>query len=194
MSLKLCSFHDIVKGDCGASWGLETLFLLRDCNDGIGGHFVNCHLSTESLTETDLILVRASLFSVTKSQIEKMSICPRHWHSLGKFWRPPKSCQYPDHKRKSTAVGGRHVIGLKLSREIHSFFCENAAVGSCTCKYKIQFHYYSCSLKEDTTSGSFTTPSVPSRAIILNDCLFGPANYFRCKGDSHVNSSGVLGE
>ena len=29
--------------------------LLRDCNDDIGGHLVNCHLSTESLTETDLI-------------------------------------------------------------------------------------------------------------------------------------------
>ena len=85
MSSKLCSFHAIVRGDFGASRGLETLCLLRDCNDDIGGHLVNCHLSTESLTETDVILARAALFSVTESQIGLMPICPRYRHSLGKF-------------------------------------------------------------------------------------------------------------
>ena len=136
MSSKLCSFRDIVRGNCGASQDLKTLFLLRDCNDDIGAHLVNCHLSSGCLTEKELILARAGLFSVTESQIEIMSICPRHRHSLGKFWRPPRSCQYPDHKGKSTAVGGRHVIGL---------FGENAAVGSR--KYKMPFHYYGCSSK-----------------------------------------------
>ena len=58
MSSKLCSFHAIVKGDCGASRGLETLFLLRDCNEDIGGHLVNCHLSAESLTETGRSILR----------------------------------------------------------------------------------------------------------------------------------------
>jgi len=56
MSSKLCFFHDIIKGDCGARRGLETLFLLRDCNEDIGAHLVNYHLSTESLTEKELIL------------------------------------------------------------------------------------------------------------------------------------------
>ena len=67
MSSKLCSFRSIVKGDCGSSRGLETLLLLRDCNDDIGGHLVNCHLSAESLTKADLILARTGLFSVTES-------------------------------------------------------------------------------------------------------------------------------
>ena len=137
MSSKLCCFHAIVKGDCGASRGLETLCLLRDCNDDIGEHLFNCQLSTESLTETDLVLASAGLFSVTESQIGIMSICPRHRHCLGKFWQPPRSRQYPGHKGKPTAVGGRHVIGLKLSREIFSLFGENTAVGSC--KYHIEF-------------------------------------------------------
>ena len=79
------------------------LFRLRDCDDDVGGHLVNCHLCTESLTEMDLILARAGLFSVTESQIEVMSMCARHRHSLGKFWQPPRPCQYPDHKGKSTA-------------------------------------------------------------------------------------------
>ena len=34
--------------------------VLRDCNDDIGGHLVNCQLSTESLTETDFILASAA--------------------------------------------------------------------------------------------------------------------------------------
>ena len=145
LKIFLCCFHVIVKGDCGVSQGLETLCLLRDCNDDIGWHLVNCPLCTESLTETDLILARAGLFSVTESQIGIMSICPRHRHCLGKFWRPPRSCQYPDHKGKSTAVGGRHVIGFKLSREIFSLFGENAAVGSR--KYHIKLQCNSFSLK-----------------------------------------------
>ena len=153
MSSKLCSFRDIVRGDCRASRGLETLFLLRDCNGDIRGHLVNCHLSSECLTEKELILARAGLFSVTESQIEIMSICSRHRRSLGKFWRPPRSCQYPDHKGKSTAVGGRHVIGLKLAKEIHSLFGENAAVGSR--KYKMPFHYYGCSLKRGYNQWKF---------------------------------------
>ena len=111
------------------------MLLLRDCNGDIGGHLFNCHLSAESVTETDHTLARGGLFSVTESQIGIMSICPRHWHSLGKFWRPPRSCPYTDHKGKSTAVGGKDVIGLRLTREIFSLFGENAAVGSR--KYKI---------------------------------------------------------
>ena len=144
MSSKLCCFHAIVKGYCGASRGLETLCLLRDCNDDIGEHLFNCQLSTESLTETDLVLASAGLFSVTESQIGIMSICPRHRHCLGKFWRPPRS-EYPDHKGKSTAVGGRHVIGLKLYREIFSLFGEHVAVGSR--KYHIEFQGNSLPLK-----------------------------------------------
>ena len=85
LSSKLCCFHAIVKGDCGATRGLETLCLLRDCNDDIRGHIVNCRLSTESLTETDLILASAGLFSATESEIGIMSICPRHRHCLEKF-------------------------------------------------------------------------------------------------------------
>ena len=146
MSSKLCFFRDIVRGGCGASRGLETLFRLRDCNDDIGGHLVNCHLSSECLTEKELILARAGLFSVTEiADRDNVYLSKTYRHSLGKFWRPPRSCQYPDHKGKSIAVGGRHVIGLKLAKEIHGLFGENAAVGSR--KYKMPFYYYGCSLK-----------------------------------------------
>ena len=130
MSSELCSLNGIAKSDCGASRGYEKSFPLNDCNEDVNAHPVSCHLSKERLTEKDLILARAGLFSLSEMQIETMSVCPKHRHSLGRFWRPPRSCQCPGHTGKSTSVAGRHVIGLNLAREIYTLFGQNAAVGS----------------------------------------------------------------
>ena len=89
MSSKLCSLNGIAKSDCGASRGYEKSFPLKDCNEDVNAHPVSCHLSKKRLTEKDLIFARAGLFSLSEMQIEKMSVCPKHKHSLGRFWRPP---------------------------------------------------------------------------------------------------------
>ena len=130
MSSKLCYFNAVLKSDCGASRGLEGLTFLRECNEDVGMHLVSCHLSKESLTERELILARAGLYSLSETQIKKMSVCPKHRHSLGRFWRPPGTCQHPDHTGKSTSATGKHVIGLKLAKEIHDLYGRNAPVGS----------------------------------------------------------------
>ena len=130
MSSELCSLNGIAKSDCGASRGHEKSFPFKDCNENVNAHPVSCHLSKERLTEKDLILARAGLFSLSEMQIETMSVCPKHRHSLGRFWRPPRSCQYPGHTGKSTRVAGRHVIGLNLAREIYPLFGQNEAVRS----------------------------------------------------------------
>lgn len=118
------------------------LFFLRDCNDDIGGYFVNCYLFVEGLIEMDFILVRVGLFLVIELQIEIMFICVRYRYFLGKFWRLLRLCQYFDYRGKFIVVGGRYVIGLKLLKEIYSLFGENVFVGFC--KQKLQFGYYSC--------------------------------------------------
>ena len=128
MSSKLCSLNGLAKSDCGASRGHEKSFPLKDCNEDVNVHLASCHLSKERLTEKDLILARAGLFSLSEMQIETMSVCPKHRHSFGRFWRPPRSCQY--HTGKSTSISGRHVIGLNLSGEVYILFGQNAAVGS----------------------------------------------------------------
>ena len=130
MSSELCSVNGIAKSDCGPSRGCEKSFPLKDCNEDVNAHPVSCYLSKERLTEKDLILARAGLFLLSEMQIETMSVCPKHKHSLGRFWRPPRSCQYPGHTGKSTSVAGRHVIGLNLAREIYTLFGQNAVVGS----------------------------------------------------------------
>ena len=116
MSSELCSLNGIAKSDCGASRGYEKSFPQKDCIENVNVHPVSCHLSKERLTEKDLILARAGLFSLSEMQIETMSVCPKHRHSLGRFWRPLRSCQYPGHTGKSTSVAGRHVIGFKLGK------------------------------------------------------------------------------
>ena len=59
-----------------------------------------CHLSKERVQERDLILAGAGLCFLSEKQIEGMTICPRHRHAFGKFWRPPTTCQYPEHAGK----------------------------------------------------------------------------------------------
>ena len=130
MSSEPCSLNSIAKSDCGASRSYEKSFLLKDCNEDVNAHLVECHLSPKRLTEKDLIMTRAGLFSLSEMQIETMSVCPKHWHSLGRFWRPPRPCHYPGHTGRSTSVASRHVIVLNLAREINPLFGQNAAVGS----------------------------------------------------------------
>ena len=112
MSSKLCSLNAIVDRDCGISHGLEELSFLSNCNDDVNAHLASCLLSKESFTEKDLILARAGLFSITEAHIEKMLVCPRHRHSLRRFWQSPRSCQYSDRTGKSTSNAGsmaRHL-------------------------------------------------------------------------------------
>ncbi|XP_044169957.1 uncharacterized protein LOC122954017 [Acropora millepora] len=62
-----------------------------------------------------------------------MTVCPAHRFSLGKYWQAPKTCQYPKHHGKKTAVTGTHVINFKLAREIKNIFGEATPVGSPIC-------------------------------------------------------------
>ena len=76
------------------------------------------------------ILVRAGLHCLGEKNIEGMTVCPKHRHAFGKFWRPPTTCQYPQHAGKTTAIGGTHVINLKVAEEIRAIFGQTIPVGS----------------------------------------------------------------
>ena len=91
---------------------------------------VNVHLSRENVSEKDLILARAGLLDLSEEQIKKMTIFPAHRHSLGKYWKPPRTCQYPGHQGKKTAVTGKHVVNFKQAKEIKIMFIEPVPAGS----------------------------------------------------------------
>ena len=125
-----CSFSATIGGKCGSSRGYTECIALNDCDGDISSHLANHHLSRENTRERDLILARASLLELTEEQIKNVMVCPAHRFTLGKYWRAPKTCQYPRHHGKKWAVTGTHVINFKLAREIKNLFGEAAPVGS----------------------------------------------------------------
>ena len=96
-------------------------FVPNEYQDTITTQLEICHLSKSGLSEADLILSRAGHFDVTKDQVEQMVICPQHRHKLGKFWRPPRSYQYPSNTGpRKKYCNERHVIGLETAENIHA--------------------------------------------------------------------------
>ena len=90
-----CAFWQY-KGSCGNSRGITKLVRLGDCNDNVMiviiNHLTSCHLSREKMTEHELILARAGVFELPPSKAGKMFICPKHRHSLGKYWKQRRPC------------------------------------------------------------------------------------------------------
>ena len=119
---RLCSFSAVKGVTCGGSRGFTDCVALNSCDSDISSHLQNDHLSRENVREKDLILGRAGLLELTEEQVRNMTVCPAHRLTLGKYWQAPKTCQYPDHPGRKTAVTGTHVINFKIAREIKSIF------------------------------------------------------------------------
>ena len=121
MNIESCNFREIKKITCGSSRALSQMVKVDEYQDKITTQPEICHLSKSGLDEAELILSRAGHFDVTKDQVEQMVICPQHRHKLGKFWRPPRSCQYPSHSGpRKKHCNERHVIGLETAKNIHA--------------------------------------------------------------------------
>ena len=93
-------------------------FRLGECSDSITTHLNSCHLSRESMTEFELILTRAGVFELPLPKVNKMMICPKHRHSLGKYWKQHRPCQYPMHHGGRKAIKGRDVVNVNMAKEI----------------------------------------------------------------------------
>ena len=97
------------RGSCGNSRGLSELFRLGDCNDSITSHLNSCHLSRENMTEYELILARAGVFELPLAKVNEMMICPKHRHSLGKYWK---------HRGGRKTTKSRNVVSVNMAKEI----------------------------------------------------------------------------
>ena len=114
-----------------SSRGFSQLIKVHECQDTITAHLETCHLSKSGLNEAELILSRAGHFDLTKDQVDQMVICPQHQHKLGRFWRPPRSCQYPSHSGpRKKHYNDRHVIGLEIAKDMQSVLKVTVGIGS----------------------------------------------------------------
>ena len=109
--------------NCGSSRGLSGLVRLSKCIDEVEQHLTSCHLSKEVLSENEPILARTGQFHHAWEDKQKISICYRHRHTLGRFWRSAKvTCQYPGHAGVRKRIQGRDVITLQMSQDIQKLF------------------------------------------------------------------------
>ena len=118
------------QGNCGGDRGDCNIVSIDECKEDVSGHLLSVHLSREEFSESELILSRAGLFDVSKEQMHLMYICPRHRNSLGRFFRPLKTCQYPAHSGKVKSVKGRYVITVQIAKDIHKLHGKVVAIGS----------------------------------------------------------------
>ena len=126
-----CSLFGLGAISCGGDRGASNAVNLNECQHDIKVHLSRCHLSRSNLKEYQLILFRAGLFHVTEEQIENMNICPNHRNKLGRFWRPLRSCQYPQHCGPVRQLcNGRDVFNVQLSEVVLKLYGKLVQVGS----------------------------------------------------------------
>jgi len=140
----MCSFQDYRKICCGSSRGCSELKKLLECEDEIWSYLQSYNLSMSGLKECDLILARAGIFGLDQVEIESMMVCPKHRHQLGRFWRAPRSCQYPSHSGpRKKQCKDRHVINMAIAVEVQSVFKVTVGIGS---REYCVMSYLNCSL------------------------------------------------
>ena len=119
---------------CGDSRGISGIFSLLQCTDSIESHLASIHLSRETITEGQLILARAGLFYLDEPVVAEMSVCAKHRHTYGKFWRPRTACQYPAHQglpgRSQRGAKSRYSVNLEIAKAIYQMYGVLVQVGS----------------------------------------------------------------
>ena len=120
------------KETCGNSRGVTESVRLEDFDESITNHLRmnTCHLSRETLKESQLILARAGIFDFPVSKLSEMMICSKHRHTLGKYWKQRRPCQYLTHKGRLIAVKTRDVVNVVMAKEILKLHEVVVAIGS----------------------------------------------------------------
>ena len=156
------------KGTCGNSRGVTESVRLEDCNESITNHLNTCHLSRETLTESQLILARAGIFDFPVSKLSETMICPKHHHTLGKNWKQRRPCQYPTHKGGKKAVKTRDVVNVAMEKEILKLHEVVVPIGSGL--LSIFSHFYIITLSWRIKWANISRIFSPS--VLENWCLF----------------------
>ena len=114
----------------GNLWVKILSNVFSNCNQDVSAHLRRYHLSKESLSECDLILLRAGFLNVTTSQLENMLVCSRHRVNLGVYWRRRTVCQYPEHNGTQERAKCDREFTLKLVKEVNNIFGVVVPIGS----------------------------------------------------------------
>ena len=68
------------------------------------------------------MLARVGNYNLPLNEIKKLTICPKHRHNLGQYWRPLKTCQYPDHEGRKIALRCKNPVNWQMGQKIQIMF------------------------------------------------------------------------
>ena len=89
-------------------------------------------------------------------------ICPKHRYSLGKYYRAPRSCIYPNHQfprnHNSKKKSALRPASLSIIKRITKEFPLSASIGDCVCM--ICRTHLQRTLTEETSDGNELEDSV----------------------------------
>ena len=91
------------------------------------------HLSQHigSVQEHELILNRSGLpHDLASKQLERLWICAKHRHDMGKNWRPCWTCQHPLHSGWKEELKMKNAVNIVMSREIIAVYGKHVPSGS----------------------------------------------------------------
>ena len=130
-----CFISSKNESGCGEFKGESELVPISECNSDITAHLRRCHLTKDNITESELILLRASYFRKTAKQVENMLVYQRHRANLGKEWGNETgriACPYPDYhdQGKPKGVKSDREVTVKIAREVMEVFGITIPFGS----------------------------------------------------------------
>ena len=93
---------------------------LSQCRSNIDDQLRRWHLSQHigSVQEHELILNRSGLpHDLASKQLERLWICAKHRHDMGKNWHPRRTCQNPLHPGRKKEPKTRNAVNIVMSSE-----------------------------------------------------------------------------
>jgi len=133
-----CSFST-VNSVCGPTpYAPNELHIipLESCRKDLTEYLTNLGVSGSRgfgtrITESDVILNRAGLHSLSKEDRERITVCPKHRYELTTHYQKLKSsCSHPSHSGEAKKLKNPRRVNKQVSEEIYQEFHVSVPIGS----------------------------------------------------------------
>ena len=115
-----------------------SIIPLRACTKDLSGYLTNLGVSgcrglgsSNIPAEYEIILNRAGIYNLSRDDMEKMAICPKHRYEFSThFQKLPPRCSYPIHRGEKKSLKNPRRVNKQVSEEIFSLFHVKVPIGS----------------------------------------------------------------
>ena len=131
-------FFGCEQSPCGQDGHGSVILPLLACKRDITSHLVSLGISSKrgrektEVSEIQLILNRAGLFTIKDEELQTMTICPQHRKDLTIDWsgRKGQICCYPTHEGLKKRLNLPRRVNAAMSAEIFTAFNVVVPIGA----------------------------------------------------------------